>query len=357
MRGLLQKGVYCKAAFALATAFMLLVCLTLPALVLAAVPSWEASSEAGTFGAVAAGGEKHTIRIRVVRPQRREKMQQTSSHSSSAQGYTETQIREQMQQRYAAAAALYRRASGVAAEADYTPGTLDVKIPAYFFPVGTIKNVTERFRVNPDGTLSPLAEDMLKNDNPQDAEGNIKTSVPVPQQPAEPVKKTPQYKDITIQLSVPAASPFRVPQAGDFFWFDNDKGSYIVPLLAAFSQDPLKNLPAQGPMLIRYRSPHEILAVTADDPEDDYYYKNADTLPTFGKAVPVYTETRKTAFGRAAEIRYIRYFRDGVYCLAVRGDITDGERRYGVEAVFPESRQYDYLPQVLYVIENLKGRR
>lgn len=105
----------------------------------------------------------------------------------------------------------------------------------------------------------------------------------MPAESSAPVKEPPKYKDITIQVRVHSASPFRLPRAGDFFWFANDKGRYIVPLLRALPQDPLKGFPAQGPMLIRNRSAHEILAVTVDDPADVYYYKNTDTLPVLAR--------------------------------------------------------------------------
>lgn len=355
-----EKNALHKAALLFGLTLSLLSCPVLPVEAAGENSLSSAPAKAGAMAPYPAGTGQDGISIRAAAPPTPK--QKTPVRSVTAPGYTEEQIREQMQKKYGGKAVLYRTASGAEADEGYTPGKLDVKIPTYFFPEDSIKRFTERFQINPDGTLSEIT---VQKQKPADVNGSAgkmaaPSNVPRAATPAEsptPVKEQPKYKDITIQVRVHEASPFRLPQAGDFFWFANEKGRYIVPLLRILPQDPLKGLPAQGPMLIRNRSAHEILAVTVDDPADSYYYKNADTLPVFGKAVPIYTETRKNASGREAHIRYIRYFREGIYCLAVRGDITDGTRSYGVAAVFPESKQYEYLPQVLYVIENIKEQK
>lgn len=359
--GQFGKNALLNAALFVGLTVSLLFCRALPVGAAGENSSYKAPAGTGLIGPYPLRAGKNTIHIRVVGPKAAPK-QETAVSGVRVPGYTEEQIRERMQKKYGVKSVLYRTASGLEADEGYIPGGLDVKIPTYFFPADSIKSFTERFQVNSDGKLSEIKAQKQTSTAVNEPSGKIaepsnvlRTAMPA--ESSAPVKEPPKYKDITIQVRVHSASPFRLPRAGDFFWFANDKGRYIVPLLRALPQDPLKGFPAQGPMLIRNRSAHEILAVTVDDPADVYYYKNTDTLPVFGKTVPIYTETRKTASGREANIQYIRYFREGVYCLVVRGDITDGERSYGVAAVFPESEQYEYLPQVLYVIENIKGQK
>ena len=164
-----------------------------------------------------------------------------------------------------------------------------------------------------------------------------------------------KYKTITVQVNVPAPSPFRQLAAGDFRWYTNNKGSYAVGLLHSLPQDPLQGLPAEGPMVIRNAAQNEFMAVSVDDPADTYYYKNADTFPTYGKAVPVFTETRKTIQNSDMNIKYIRYFMGGQYCLIVDGSCERAGKTYRMAVVFPEEKQHEYLPKALYALENLKA--
>jgi hypothetical protein len=54
-------------------------------------------------------------------------------------------------------------------------------------------------------------------------------------------------------------------------------------------------------------------------------------------------------------IKYIRYFISGQYCLIVDGSCESAGKTCRAAVVFPESKQYEYLPKALYVMENLKA--
>ena len=294
-------------------------------------------------------------------------------------GYTEAEIRERMIRKYTAPRPEFRRVSGAAAGADYRPGTADVKIPNLFFPPDVLQDVSETFLENPDGTFgtrvpegqadkypvySAEAQKQLleqagrktgKDSSPANT-GNLNR--PAQQNNtahASAASVRTKYKTITVQVPVPAPSPFRPLAAGDFRWFTNSKGRYMVALPASMPYDPLRELPAFGPMLLRSTSQKEFMAVTADDPADTYYYKNSDTFPDYGKTIPVFTETRKNIQGDEVSIKYIRRYIGGEYCLLVDSTGKRAGKTYRAAVVFPESRQYEYLPKVLYMMETLKG--
>ena len=293
-------------------------------------------------------------------------------------GYTEAEIREQMIKKYTRPRAAFRRVSGADAGADYAPGSLDVKIPALFFPEDVVKEVSEDFTENRDGTFgiraygdsgtqlsgySEAAQRQLQEVQQRKAQDELKQKKRANsrkgmarQQPqtrtAHPANQ--KFKTITVQVNEPAPSPFRPLSAGDFRWFTNNKGHYVAALLYSLPEDPLKGLPAEGPTVIRSAAQDEFMAVSLDDPSDTYYYKNAGTFPDYGKALPVYTETRKTIQGSDVNIKYIRYFIGGQYCLIVDGSSERQGKTCRAAVVFPESRQLEYLPKALYVMENLK---
>lgn len=164
-----------------------------------------------------------------------------------------------------------------------------------------------------------------------------------------------KQKTITVQVLVPAPSPFRALSRGDFYWFNNSKGHYLAVLPGSLPQDPLLQVPATGPMLIRNAGQNEFMAVTTDDPSDAYYYKNQDTFPSYGKVAPVFTETRKTLQGDDVHIKYIRRYLGGEYCLIVDSAAKKAGKTYRMAVVFPERKQNEYLPKALYAIENLKA--
>ena len=283
---------------------------------------------------------------------------------ASLTGYTEAEIREQMIRKYTPPKPAFRRVSGPAAGTEYRPGTADVKIPTIFFPPDEMKDVSEEFQENPDGSLgvrSPgdpvtgsggYSAEALKQ--MREAQGSPAVHSRVPVQSSKGRGRT-KSKIITVQVPVPAPSPFRALAGGDFRWFTNNKGHYLVALPLSMPYDPLQNLPAYGPMLIRNASQSEFMAVTADDPSDTYYYKNQDTFPAYGKAVPVFMETRKNIQGDDVAIKYIRYYLGGQHCLIVDSAGKRGGRTFRVAVAFPESKQYEYLPKALFAIENLKG--
>lgn len=274
-------------------------------------------------------------------------------------GYTEVEIREQMIRRYTPPKPVYRRVSGSAAGAEYRPGTADVKIPTMFFPPDEMKDVSETFQENPDGSLGVRSPgDLGPGSGGYSAEAlkQMREAQGAPAvQSQAPVPSGTKNRIITVQVPVPAPSPFRALAGGDFRWFTNSKGHYMVALPLSMPYDPLHNLPAYGPMLLRNASQSEFMAVTADDPSDTYYYKNQDTFPAYGKAVPVFTETRKNFQGDDVAIKYIRYYLGGQHCLIVDSAGKRGGRTYRVAVAFPESKQYEYLPKALFAIENLKG--
>ena len=282
-------------------------------------------------------------------------------------GYTEAEIRQQILRRYASPRPEFRLVSGAFAGSGYRPGTMDVKIPTLFFPPDVMQDVSETFPENPDGTFGTRTrEDVTGGLSSYGAEARQqllkqageKTGEHVPE--TAPLRKSPaaaktKQKTITVQVPVPAPSPFRPLAKGDFYWFGNHKGNYVTALPGSLSRDPLLQVPANGPMLIREAGQHEFMAVTVDDPADTYYYKNQDTFPGYGKAVPVFTETRKTVQGDDVSIKYIRRYMEGEQCLIVDSAAKRAGKTYRVAVIFPESKQYEYLPKALYVIENLKG--
>ena len=288
----------------------------------------------------------------------------------SGSGYTEAEIREQIQRKYTQPRPEFRLVSGAFAGSGYRPGMLDVKIPTMFFPPDVMQDVSETLPENPDGTFGTRTRDDREGEtgsySPEaqkqlaEQTGRIIGAVSAPAQnkatvhPGRAAART-KYKTITVQVPVPAPSPFRPLAKGDFYWYSNHQGHYVTALPGSLPQNPLLQVPATGPMLIRDAGQHEFMAVTVDDPADTYYYKNQDTFPGYGKAVPVFTETRKTAQGDDVSIKYIRRYVDGQQCLIVDSSAKRAGKTYRVAVVFPESKQYEYLPKALYIIENLKG--
>ena len=282
-------------------------------------------------------------------------------------GYTEEEIRQQMIGRYAVPRPEFRLLSGAFAGSGYLPGTLDVKIPTLFFPPDVMQDVSETFLENPDGTfgtrpredrtgdLSSYGAEARQQLLKQTGETTGEHAPASAQLHPGPAAARTKYKTITVQVPVPAPSPFRPLAKGDFYWYSNHKGNYVTALPGSLPQNPLLQVPATGPMLIRDAGQHEFMAVSVDDPADTYYYKNQDTFPGYGKAVPVFTETRKTAQGDDVSIKYIRRYVDGQQCLIVDSAAKRAGKTYRVAVVFPESKQYEYLPKALYIIENLKG--
>jgi len=306
-----------------------------------------------------------------VKPRNHTVQHEPASPVSGTMGYTEAELRERLAKKYIQPKPEFRRVSGAVAGADYRPGTMDVKIPSLFFPPDEVKDVSETFAENPDGTFGVRAPDdrhslhtgyssAARQQLQEEQRRRIKAAPGGASQPKGTAgynrgNANPKYKTVTIQVPVPAPSPFRALTNGDFRWFTNSKGHYVVALPSSLPQNPLQGLPADGPMAIRNASQSEFMAVTSDDPSDTYYYKNQDTFPNYGKAVPVYTETRKNIQGDDVAIKYIRYYLGGQYCIIVDSAGKRGVRTYRAAFVFPESKQYEYLPKALYAIENLKG--
>jgi len=279
-------------------------------------------------------------------------------------GYTEAEIRERMVKQYTPPKPAFRRVSGAAAGSDYRPGTLDVKIPSLFFPEGELKDVSETFAENPDGsfgTRAPGDTVMYGSGYSAAAQRQLReeqrrmTGGPTPSEQAAALRGKQKTKTITVQVLVPSPSPFRTLSKGDFYWFSNNKGHYVATLPGSLSQNPLLQVPASGPMLIRNAGQNEFMAVTTDDPSDTYYYKNQDTFPSYGKAAPIFTETRKTFQGDDVNIKYIRRYVGGEYCLIVDSAAKRAGKTYRMAVVFPERKQNEYLPKALYAIENLKA--
>lgn len=352
------------------------------------------ASDSVIVGNAPVGNRSSNIKINVVRPENGNvKTGNGEVKPVNPAGYTEEEIRERMARQYTPPKAVFRRVSGAAAGNDYKPGTMDVKIPSLFFPPDLMQEFSETFTENPDGTFGTRAQGDLYPDgysaaaqrqlqeeqwrkaqeeqkraaqaggqkgisNPSAKQGRTGTPAaakPKPNSQASAVKGKQKTKVITVQVPVPAPSPFRALSQGDFYWFNNTKGHYLATLPGSLSQDPLLQVPASGPMMIRNAGQSEFMAITVDDPSDSYYYKNQETFPSYGKVSPVFTETRKNIQGDDVAIKYIRRYVEGQYCLIVDSNGKRAGKAYRVAVVFPESKQYEYLPKALYAIENLKA--
>ena len=367
----------------------------------AASPAYPQSSDSVIVGNSPVGSRGGDITIKVV-PRAEQKQGNISlpgpavtAAPANPAGYTEEEVKARMLRRYTPVKPMFRRVSGPAAGNDYKPGTMDVKIPSLFFPPDVMQEVSETFTENPDGTFgtrspedispagsgySAVAQRQLQEEqwrkvqeeqkraaqsggqkglsNPTAGQGKTGSQAAVKPKPdprAGGVRGRQKSKTITVQVPVPAPSPFRALSQGEFYWYNNAKGHYLATLPGSLSQDPLLQVPASGPMIIRNAGQNEFMAVTVDDPADTYYYKNQDTFPGYGKAQPVFTETRKNVQGNDVNIKYIRYYLGGQHCLIVDSAAKRGRKTYRMAIVFPESKQYEYLPKALYAIENLKG--
>lgn len=358
----------------------------------AALPT-HPQSDSTIVGNAPIGSRHETVKIRVIRPQTGkgkptgdtgEKISQrqmpvksapgravqpgrgagTTIRPSNTMGYTEAELQERMIRQHTQIRPDFRLVSGAFVGSGYRPGTMDVKIPKLFFPPDSMQDVSETFLENPDGTFGTRApEDQLNGFSSYGAEaqqqlrreGNRKYGTGGSPAYSGTAAARAKYKTITIQVPVPAPSPFRPLAAGDFRWFTNSKGRYVVALPASMPYDPLQKLPAFGPMMLRNTSQKEFMAVTTDDPADTYFYKNQDTFPGYGKAVPVFTETRKNIQGDDVKIQYIRRYIGGEHCLIVDSAGQRAGKTYRTAIVFPESKQHEYLPKALYMIETLKG--
>ena len=353
-------------------------------------PAWGEAAELPRRPVAAGGAVQRTS----PHASAQSEMDSGSAPVTAVTGYTEAEIREQMVKKYTKPRPAFRRVSGAAAGEDYRPGTMDVKIPNLFFPADELKDVSETFQENPDGTFGTktpedlsvkdsgysaaaqqqLQEEQRRKEQERQARMTQAAGLGGTARQTEPVKpvKPPagqqkpvgrsgsaspkaKYKTITVQVKAPAPSPFRPLAATDFRWFTNRNGNYVVGLLYSMPQDPLRGLPAEGPMVIRNAAQNEFMAVSVDDPADTFHYKNTETFPSYGKAVPVYVETRKNIRNDEVQIKYIRYFMGGQYCLIVDGRCERAGKTYRMAVVFPESKQHEYLPKALYALENLKA--
>lgn len=281
-------------------------------------------------------------------------------------GYTEAEIQDQLNKQYQQKLPEYRTVSGGQADTGYTPGSLDVKIPAFFFPDVIAKPVTGTYRLNADGTygMRPEYAQKLKAYEAEKAalaqqaaaaaaEGQDKAVVEKAQGAAKAPAPAVRYKTVTGWVNVPAPSPFHAFATGDFNYISNSEGGYNVPVVWACRTDPLQGLPQSGPMMLRSASEAAFVAATVDDPDDTYHYKNSDTFPKIPNVKPVFTETRKSREGYDTAITYFRYYVSGTECFAVDSSMKAGRKTYRLFQLFPENGFYSYLPKALYAVENM----
>ncbi|MBQ9697089.1 MAG: hypothetical protein IJV46_00940, partial [Acidaminococcaceae bacterium] len=125
-------------------------------------PAWGEAAELPRRPVAAGGAVQQTSPQAIAQSE----MKSGSAPVTAVTGYTEAEIRERMVKKYTQPRPAFRRVSGAAAGEDYQPGTIDVKIPNLFFPADELKDVSETFQENPDGTFGTRTpEDLSVQDS------------------------------------------------------------------------------------------------------------------------------------------------------------------------------------------------
>lgn len=174
--------------------------------------------------------------------------------------------------------------------------------------------------------------------------------------PAPVETQTPE-----VEAPAPAETPalteeaFLPPSPDEFHWLKNEEGGYAVPLLPDFGPDPLADLPAAGPMLVRGENPAMFLAVTVDDSNDKLHYRNTDTLPEIpGARLIRETERYSKPDRHPVTCIYEEAQVEGIPVLVVRSSMVVDRRTYRTVSVFPRNRWNHLIPRVLFTIDNLQ---
>ena len=245
----------------------------------------------------------------------------------------------------------------------YVPGSLDVRIPKAFMPPPVEIEVEVPLEPGDPGYENPAdlvaknkaaREDAAKNKTTTGNGGKVVTGK-LPATYTEDLKNQPtQPLTKKIKKQVPAPSPFKVLNPGDFKWLTNESGHYNLAIPKAYGSDPLQGLPLNGPEIVREVGDELFMAATVDDPVDIKYYKNQKTLPSFPGAIPLVTETRPTVQNHTATCVYFNYEMEGTTCLIIRADIPFERKTYKLLYVFPENQRYSFLPLSLYSLENFR---
>ena len=265
-------------------------------------------------------------------------------------------------------AAVWVSGTALAEESDhYEPGSLDVRIPKAFLPPPQEVEIEVPLEPGAPDYETPVefAERSKKEREAAAAKKNaakmggqvVEGKLPPadmdislhkkPFMPAQPRTKK-------IKKLVPVPSPYKILTYSDFTWLTNASGHYNIALPKAYGVDPLKDLPLNGPALLRNVDDTLFMSATVDDPADVQHYKNSKTLPVFTGAIPILNENRATVQNKIASCTYFNYEIEGTTCLVLLADLPLDNKTYKLLYVFPESKRYTFLSLSLYSVENFR---
>ncbi len=203
---------------------------------------------------------------------------------------------------------------------------------------------------------APVEDPAVENETPAEPAATP-VSAPEATEPVTESGKVDQPAAEPAPANTPALTEeaFLPPSPDEFHWLKNEEGGYAVPLPLVFGPDPLADLPATGPMLVRGENPAMFLAVTVDDSGDKLHYRNTDTLPEIpGARLIRETERYSKPDRHPVTCIYQEAEVEGIPVLVVRSSMVADKRTYRTVSVFPRSRWNHLIPRVLFTIDNLQ---
>ncbi len=247
------------------------------------------------------------------------------------------------------------------------------------FPSLSTANVAET-ELKPTAPAVQAQKDVATS-LPNDTEGNNKP----PAEPAKPVIKK-------INPPVKAETPLRVIWPQDFYYYTSSGEPYYnLSLPKDFGTDPLSDLPAKGPMLLRAQSNTLLLSFTAATsdpvranvfsqafktrteiplpplgPNEEYEYLpppryayHADTaaldLPrqiTSAKIIDV--KTGRTAENLLIQYLYLSCTADGKNCMLLLSRSERNGKAFEGFFIFPYAEKHNYIPLATFTAQSLR---